>query len=136
MASVGSGTRCRRDTKRELRDRSSRRKSVAPPSEEPSVESAETRAFDPAIGHDELLAKEQILGNQSRARRRDRQDEIEQETEGEHGTGYPRTACSGVWATPGGAWTEAPHPRSAFSSEKSTSSRLRTEYLRPAGDAS
>ena len=54
--------------------------------EEPPIESAETRAPDPTTGHDELLPEEQILGDQSRARRYDGQHEIEHEAECEHGT--------------------------------------------------
>jgi hypothetical protein len=42
----------------------------------PSIESAETRALDPATRHDELLAQEQVLRDQSRTRRRYGQDEI------------------------------------------------------------
>lgn len=35
--------------------------------EKPSIEAAETRALDPATGHDELLPEEQVLGDQGRA---------------------------------------------------------------------
>lgn len=45
--------------------------------EEPSIESSEKRALGPATEHDELLAENQVLGDQRRAGRRDRQGEAE-----------------------------------------------------------
>jgi len=51
--------------------------------EEP-IEPLEKRALDRATEDDELLAENEILGDQRRSRRRDGQDEVEQKAEGGH----------------------------------------------------
>jgi hypothetical protein len=76
--------------------------------DEPAIESAQARAFDLAADDDELLAKEQVLGDQGCAGRDEGQDEVEQEAkEADHGSDrVPR------WSVPGtagvGAWQGGP----------------------------
>ena len=67
--------------------------------DEPAIESAQARAFDLAADDDELLAKEQVLGDQGCAGRDEGQDEVEQEAkEADHGSDrVPR------WSVPGTA---------------------------------
>ena len=91
--------------------------------EEPSIESAETRALDPATCHDELLAEEQVLGDQCGARSRDRQEQIEQEAEGEHRDCVSRSRSPGYGPRRKARFTRHA-ARSAFSSENSASSML------------
>ena len=53
--------------------------------EEPPIKSAPPRSFDLAADDDELLAKDQVLGDQGCPRRDEGQDDVEQEAkEGDH----------------------------------------------------
>jgi hypothetical protein len=73
--------------------------------DEPAIESAQSRAFDLAADDDKLLAKEQVLGDQGCAGRDEGQDEVEQEAkEADHGSDrVPR------WSVPGTAGVRAGH---------------------------
>jgi hypothetical protein len=56
-------------------------------SHQPSVERAPPRAVDLPADDDELLAQDQVLGQQDRPRRDEGQDQVEEEAqEGEHRT--------------------------------------------------
>jgi hypothetical protein len=75
---------------------------------------------------DELLAEDQIFGDQGCPGRDEGQDDVEQETkESNHGSEAPTTtACS--WHGPDLAPRRPRHPR-----KDQASSRAPTEYLRP-----
>ena len=77
----------------------------------------------------ELLPENQVLGDQRRMGRRDRQDEVEQRAEGEHAE---RRTTDG--AADRGATHVSEVLRSALSSKKSPSSLWRAEYLVKNGD--
>ena len=66
--------------------------------DEPAIEPAQTRAFDLAADDDELLAKEQVLGDQGCPGCEECQDEVEQEPkERDHGSeGVPRRLAPGT----------------------------------------
>jgi hypothetical protein len=66
--------------------------------DEPAIESAQARAFDLAADDDELLAKDQVLGDQGCAGRDEGQDDVEPEAkEGDHGCDrVPRWSVSGT----------------------------------------
>src|SRR5450432_4527893 len=67
--------------------------------DEPTIESAQARAFDLASNDDELLAKDQVFGDQGCSGRDEGQDDVEPEAkEGDHGRArVPR------WSVPGTA---------------------------------
>jgi hypothetical protein len=57
--------------------------------DEPAIESAQARAFDLASDDDELLAKDQVFGDQGCSGRDEGQDDVEPEAkEGDHGSAY------------------------------------------------
>ena len=66
--------------------------------DEPAIESAQARAFDLAADHDELLAKDQVFGDQGCPGDDPGQDEAEQEAkEADHGSDrVPRWSVSGT----------------------------------------
>src|ERR1022692_2708924 len=72
--------------------------------DEPAIESARARAFELASDDDELLAKDQVFGDQGCSGRDEGQDDVEPEAkEGDHGSArvprwsVPGTAGVGVW---------------------------------------
>jgi hypothetical protein len=73
---------------------------------EPPIKSAPPRSFDLAADDDELLAKDQVLGDQGCPGRDEGQDDVEQETkEGDHGSErLPRRPVPGrerIWRRDG-----------------------------------
>lgn len=76
--------------------------------DEPAIESAQARAFDLAADDDELLAEDQVLGDQGCAGRDEGQDEVEHEAkEADHGSDrVPRWTFSGAAGVrPGAGWS-------------------------------
>jgi hypothetical protein len=113
--------------------------------DEPAIESAQARAFDLAADDDELLAKEQVLGDQGCAGRNEGQDEVEQEAkEADHGS-RPRTTMVCSWRGGrlcGAGWSGAGGGRGSGAATAQSPSgtpdqiQLTTEYLRPTPVAS
>jgi hypothetical protein len=110
--------------------------------EEPPIEAAPPRSFDLSADDDDLLAKEQVLGDQHCPGCEDGQDDIEQEAkEGDHGPErVPRWSVPGTVGHPGRAGgrvrgqVEDLAPRSSRHRRRNPiRSSSRTEYLRPTG---
>ena len=108
--------------------------------DDPAIESAQARAFDLAADDDELLSKEQVLGDQGCAGRDEGQDEVEQEAKkGDHGSDrVPRWCVSGTAGDSAGQGGRArgevadPAPRFPRHRRRTRSrSSSRMEYLRP-----
>jgi hypothetical protein len=75
--------------------------------DESAIESAQARTFDLASDDDELLAKDQVLGDQGCAGRDEGQDGVEPEAkEGDHGSARATMLCS--WHGGVGVWQGGP----------------------------
>jgi len=110
--------------------------------DDPAIESAQARAFDLAADDDELLSKEQVLGDQGCAGRDEGQDEVKQEAKkGDHSSDrVPRWCVSGTAGDSAGQGGRArgevadPAPRFPRHRRRTRSrSSSRMEYLRPTG---